>query len=227
MLHLVVVAEDVALAQLADETFAAAGTAVARPVFLGQPVAGDAAVAILTVPPGMSTEQVERRSWELGRRLSERAPDVRYCVLIDSALCGPIDALVGGLMYGLSRDALLCPADRMRGRTIVGGLLHQDALPIPERPSLLGELIGEYASPGHVRAVSAETARQNGDALRQEVEQRFRDGAGIVVVDADATECLANVARLWWLDRARAILVGSQALLQEVVAQLSRLCPSQ
>jgi uncharacterized protein YgbK (DUF1537 family) len=223
MWHLVVVAEDPALAQLAEKAFQVVGIEVASSASTNEPMVRGVSVSLASVPPNLTTQEAAHWSAQIGRTLKRQTAALNLFVLIDSELCGPIDPLTGGLIDVLNRSALVCPADPAHGRTIHGGRLYRDGFLVSDRPSLLGELLGEYATPGHVSAVSARAARQGGDALRFEVEQRFHVGASVVIVDADTLECLTNVARLWCNEKAPDILVGSQALLYEVRRRLARL----
>jgi len=225
MLYLAVLAADAKLAQVAEGAFKAAGKKVAQWTLGNNPVIGDAAVAVITVPPtDLTAEQLYHQSAELGRSLRALAPHLAFFILIDGRLRGPIDALTGGLMDALSCNAVIAPADPVHGRTIVGGRLHEGGTLVADRANLLGELLGEYAGPGHMHAVPVEAACENRASLRREIDRRFHDGAWLVVVDADTLECLANIACVWWGDAPGFILVGSQGLFGEVVQRLLTPC---
>ena len=217
MLYLAVLAADTELAQVAEGALTVAGKKVAQWTLGNNPVIGDAAVAVITVPPtNLTAAQLYHQSGEMGRSLRALAPHLAFFILINGRLRGPIDALTGGLMDALSCNAVIAPADPVRGRTIVGGQLHEGGTLVADRANLLGE----YASPGHMHAVPVEAARENRASLRREIDRRFHDGAWLVVVDADTLECLANIACVWLGDAPGFILVGSQGLFGEVVQQL-------
>lgn len=133
---------------------------------------------------------------------------------IDSTLRGPIAAELSTLIRLLKIErALICPAFPDQGRTVVGGRLLVDGVPLAEtifgREVTSDSLLELLAAVGHGprgRYLPLDTLRHQPNAVCQHLAAR-----GLVVVDAEYDEDLRSLAS-HALDAGVRLLVGSAGL---------------
>jgi D-threonate/D-erythronate kinase len=151
--------------------------------------------------------QAQQKTAGVARQLCSTAQEARVFLKIDSTLRGPIAGLVAGALSGSGKDiAVIAPAFPEQGRLLHEGRVVVDGQPGASLTAVLG--MEGTALLGARFASSAEE-------VEQAVEHARMRGAKRVVVDADASDCLTNVAGAWqrhpdWL------LVGSGGLTRQV-----------
>jgi D-threonate/D-erythronate kinase len=141
------------------------------------------------------------------RHLGSTAHAERVFLKIDSTLRGPIAGLVAGALSGSGKSiAVVAPAFPEQGR-----FLHEGRVVVDGQP---GASLTVALGMDGTALVGARFVNSAEDVERAVEHARMR-GARRVVVDADDSECLRNVACAWQ-QHADWLLVGSGGLARQV-----------
>lgn len=142
---------------------------------------------------------------------------------IDSTLRGNVAAEIVAAMASAKLDhAVVCPAVPDHGRTVVGGIVRVDGVPLPET-----DFVCDAVSPASPVPL-AEQFREIGCALTAEsratVPKDALDPKGIWIVDASDINALNDISS-WLVERnGRSLAVGAAGLGEALAEALAGPC---
>ncbi|MCI2417506.1 four-carbon acid sugar kinase family protein [Saccharopolyspora sp. K220] len=145
---------------------------------------------------------------------------------IDSTLRGNLATEIGAVVeHAEGAGVLLCPASPATGRTVLGGVVHIDGIPLHHTDSWAAEAadppvdVASALKPLSVRHVALASIRGNPVALRVKLAELLAE-SDVVVCDAVAESDLRAVASAGMAAQRQPYWVGSAGLADALAEQL-------
>lgn len=184
----------------------------------------------------ISGEEAAKRVAEMASSLRDRAPEIVF-KKIDSTLRGNPGAEMEALMRGFGFSAaFLAPAYPKQGRTVKNGHLLVDGTPVhqtgfandplaPIRQSSVAGIMREQ-SDRKAAMVSASVLDGPLENVTAHINGLLREGAELLVFDAETAAHLTAVATVGFALRQRPLFIGSAGLAEALAALPQQSAPS-